>query len=118
MQPTHVYEIRPRKRHRGVDLISDVLPYGGLWYADPSAVSNAIGYAEYRSRSHDAVIRVYDEASNVIETPVRANHETLSGLILLVLAFDDAISPLISLRMCWRRARVCGWVLCRARLHN
>jgi len=29
----HVYEIRPRKDHRGVDLISDVLPYGRLWYA-------------------------------------------------------------------------------------
>ena len=23
MQPTHVYEVRPRKGHRGVDLISD-----------------------------------------------------------------------------------------------
>jgi hypothetical protein len=29
----------------------------------PSA--NAIGYAEHRSRSHDAVIRVYDSAGNV-----------------------------------------------------
>ena len=27
-----------------------------------------IGYAEHRSRSHDAVIRVYDVAGNVIET--------------------------------------------------
>jgi len=31
-------------------------------------VSNAIGYAEHRSRSHDAVIRVYDAAGNLIET--------------------------------------------------
>ena len=31
-------------------------------------VSNAICYAKHRSRSHDAVIRVYDEAGNVIET--------------------------------------------------
>jgi hypothetical protein len=29
---------------------------------------NAIGYAKFRSRSHDAVIRVYDEAGEVIET--------------------------------------------------
>jgi hypothetical protein len=29
---------------------------------------NAIGYVVYRSRSHDAVIRVYDAAGNVIET--------------------------------------------------
>jgi len=28
----------------------------------------AIGYAKFYSRSHDAVIRVYDEAGNVIET--------------------------------------------------
>ena len=58
----HVYEVRPRKDHRGVDLISDALPFGRLWYAEPNAVSNAIGYAKFRSRSHDAVIRVYDEA--------------------------------------------------------
>jgi hypothetical protein len=29
----HVYEVRPRKDHRGVDLIFDVLPFGRLWYA-------------------------------------------------------------------------------------
>jgi hypothetical protein len=45
-----------------------VLPFGGLWYGEPNAISNAIGYAKFRSRSHDAVIRVYDEADNVIET--------------------------------------------------
>ena len=60
----HIYEVRPRKDHRGVDLISDVLPFGRLWYGEP----NAIGFAKHRSRSHDAVIRVYDEAGNVIET--------------------------------------------------
>jgi len=64
----HAYEIRPRKDHRGVDLISDALPFGRLWYGDPNAVSNAIGYAEHRSRSHRAVIQVYDDAGNVIET--------------------------------------------------
>jgi hypothetical protein len=44
--------------HRGVDLISDALPFGRLWYSEPNAISNAIGYAKFRSRSHDAVIRV------------------------------------------------------------
>ncbi len=34
----------------------------------PNAVSNAIDYAKFRSRSHRAVIRVFDEAGNVIET--------------------------------------------------
>jgi hypothetical protein len=37
-------------------------------YGEPDAVSKAIGYAKFRSRSHRAVIRVYDEAANVIET--------------------------------------------------
>jgi hypothetical protein len=44
----HAYEIRPRKDHRGVDLISDVLPFGRLWYGE----RNAIRYAQHRSRSH------------------------------------------------------------------
>ncbi|MGH7981953.1 MAG: hypothetical protein ACREFF_02260 [Candidatus Udaeobacter sp.] len=64
----HAYEVRPRKDHRGVDLVSDALPFGGLWYGEPNAVSNAIGYAVHRSRSHDAVIHVYEAAGNVIET--------------------------------------------------
>jgi hypothetical protein len=62
---TQIYEVRPRSDKRGVDLISDVLPFGKLWYME---VSDAIGYVEHRSRSHRAVIRVYDEAGNVIET--------------------------------------------------
>jgi hypothetical protein len=54
----HVYEIRPRKDHRGADLISDALPFGRLWYGEPNAISSAIDYAKFRSRSHNAVIRV------------------------------------------------------------
>ena len=60
----HVYEVRPRRDKRGVDLISDLLPYGRLWYVE---VSDAIEYAKHRSRSHDVVIHVCDDASNVIE---------------------------------------------------
>jgi hypothetical protein len=44
----HVYEIRPRSDKRGVDLISDALPFGKLWFGDPNAASNAIGYAKFR----------------------------------------------------------------------
>jgi len=62
------YEIRLRRNHRGVAPISDALPFRRLWYGEPNAVANAIGYAKHRSRSHHAVIRVYDEAGNVIET--------------------------------------------------
>ena len=60
--------MRTRNDHRGADLISDALSFGRLCYAEPNAVANAIGYAEHRSRSPDAVIRVYDDAGNVIET--------------------------------------------------
>ena len=63
----HVYEVRPRKDKHGVDLISDALPFGRLWHAEPNAIHNAISYAKFCSRSHDAVIRVYDEAGTVIE---------------------------------------------------
>jgi hypothetical protein len=57
MQSTmHVYEVRPRKDHRGADLISDALPFRRLWYTKPD---HAIGYAKFFSRSHDVVIRVY-----------------------------------------------------------
>jgi hypothetical protein len=46
-QSVPVYEVRPRKDHRGVDLISDVLPFGRLWYTE---ISNAIGYAMHSGR--------------------------------------------------------------------
>jgi hypothetical protein len=36
--------------------------------ASRTRIENAIGYAQFYSRSHDAVIRVYDAAGNVIET--------------------------------------------------
>ena len=36
-------------------------PLRRLWYGEPDAITNAIGYAKFRSRSHGAVIRVYDE---------------------------------------------------------
>ena len=64
LRSQHVYEVRPRRDKRGVDLISDALPFGRLWFGDANAVANAIGYAEHYSRPHDAVIRVYDAARN------------------------------------------------------
>jgi len=39
-----------------------------VWYGEPDAVANTINYAKFFSRSHRGVIRVYDEAGNVIET--------------------------------------------------
>ena len=57
--------MRPRNDKRGVNLISDALPFGRLWYDTPD---HAIGYAMHYSCAHHAVIRVYDDAGNVIET--------------------------------------------------
>jgi len=64
MQPPNLYEVHPRRDHRGVDLISDALPFGRLWY-DRS--DHAVGCAMHRSRSHDAMIRVYDDAFKMAE---------------------------------------------------
>jgi hypothetical protein len=41
---THVHEVRPRKDKRGFDLISDVLPFGRLWYTKPD---DAVDYAKF-----------------------------------------------------------------------
>jgi len=70
----HVHDLHKR----GADLIPNALPFGRLWYGEPNAVSNPIGYAKFWSRSDKAVIRVYDEAGNVIET-----HEHTSPFSLL-----------------------------------
>jgi hypothetical protein len=54
----HVYEVRPR-----------CAAVRWVVVCRANATSNAIGFAKFFSRSHDAVIRVYDEAGNVIGTP-------------------------------------------------
>jgi hypothetical protein len=68
-----VYEVCPRQDKRGVDLISEALPFGRLWYGGPNAASNAVDYAKFYSRSRDAVIRVCDAAGNLIETHEHAD---------------------------------------------
>ena len=85
---TREYEIQLRKHHRGVDLFSDVLPFGHLWHGEPKAVSNAIAYARHRSRSRDAVIRVYDAAGDVIETHEHAG-DFKDPLTITVCGFRD-----------------------------
>ena len=43
LSPTtpHVYEVRPRKDRRGVDLVSDALPFGGASNDEPRLVGIA-----------------------------------------------------------------------------
>jgi len=87
----HSYEIRPRADKHGFDLISDALSYGPLWYRGPNAITDAIGFAKFYSRSHNAVIRVYDASGNVIQT-ARAQGR------FLVLTFSSRTSFLAFLR--------------------
>jgi hypothetical protein len=65
----------PRKDKRGFDLISDALPFGRLWYGELDAIRHG---AKFHSRSHRAVIRVYDAPGNVIQThePPSASSES------------------------------------------
>ena len=65
---TDVYEIRPRADKDGVDLVSDTLPYSPMWYRGPKAITDAMDHAKFFSRSHDAVVRIYDQAGTVIDT--------------------------------------------------
>ena len=60
----HVYEVSLRKDKRGVDLVSEVLPFGRLWCGEPNAIGNAGAFAQFYVRCHDAVIRLYDGAAN------------------------------------------------------
>jgi len=84
-----VYDVRPRKDHRGVELISDALPFGRLWYGEPGAINNAVDYAEFRSRSHNALIRVCDDSRNVIIPKTRPpvpKHATRYGVPFTLIA--------------------------------
>ena len=62
------YEIRPRKDRRGVNLISDKLPYGVLWFGEPNAVEHAASYAEFNAGSEAVVISIFDESGVIVET--------------------------------------------------
>ena len=56
-----------------VDLISDALPFGRLWVRRAKCNRECNRVREVsRARSHDAVIRVYDDAGNLIETQEHA----------------------------------------------
>ena len=58
----HVYEIRPRKDGRGLDLISERLPLGVLWFEGADAIGDAFNYARAFSYPHPAIIRVLNES--------------------------------------------------------
>ncbi len=70
------YEIRPRKDRRGVNLISEKLPYGVLWYGEPNAVEHAASYAQFNAASEAAVISIFDESGVIVDT---RNHTPAEG---------------------------------------
>jgi hypothetical protein len=82
------YEIRPRKDRDGFDLISDRLRYGPIWFAGSDAVRCAVAYAKYRSPSHRAVIRVFNEG------PVRISPHALRACVAAVVETVDAMLTL------------------------
>ena len=53
----HVHEIRPRKDKRGVDLISDVLPFGGLWCGLGSGLNEFIACIPASEAKWEATVR-------------------------------------------------------------
>ena len=58
-----------KRRERGLSYPTpDPDLFDGVESRTNSPSVNIIGYAKFYSRSHDAVIRVFDEAGNVIDT--------------------------------------------------
>jgi hypothetical protein len=85
----HLYEIRPRKDRRGIDLIGERLPLGVLCFEGPDAIEDAVNYARSFSYSHPAIIRVFDESG------------TLAVTLELAHDFSPAVNiPARPLRLC------------------
>src|SRR5678815_3011329 len=64
----HLYEVRPRKDRRGIDLIGERLPLGVLWFEGPDAIEDAVNYARSFSHPHPAIVRVLDESGTLAVT--------------------------------------------------
>jgi hypothetical protein len=62
------YEIRPRKDRRGIDLISERLPLGVLWFEGADAIEDAVNYAKRFSYPHAAIIRVLNASGTLTMT--------------------------------------------------
>ncbi len=75
----HVYKVRPRKDHRGFDLISDVLPFGRLWYGEPNAISNAIGYGKLAALPTKVIATATEYACDQIVSFIPATDAPLAN---------------------------------------
>ena len=61
-QEKHADEIRPRRDHRGANLISDALPFGRLWYGEPTRSATRIGDLRLR---RPGTRRLFDLVENI-----------------------------------------------------
>jgi hypothetical protein len=84
---------------------------------EPNAASNAVGYAKFYSRSHDAVIRVYDEAGNVIETHEHAGDFKVWYRPVRIGGLERTI-PLPKSRIIRHDSRMLGYVAINCCLHH
>jgi len=91
------YEMRQHKDKRGFDLISDALPFGRLVVRRTGRSHNAVGDAQFRSRLYHAVIRVYDEAGNVIETHELPAYRIQSACCGRALCYKNAATALYAM---------------------
>ena len=60
-----------------------------MWYGERNAISNAIDYTKFFSRSHDAMIRVCNEAGDVIETQEHNGSRELAREVPLIAPRPD-----------------------------
>jgi len=100
----HTYEVRLRKDKRSVDLISDALPFGRLWYTGPNAVNNAIDYARFCSRSKECVIRIFDHAGNLVSEDRHKSDFTEPGYRLKFLSRKNSLASSLPSQAEWRAA--------------
>jgi len=75
----HVYEVRPRKDDRGVDLTSDALPFGRLCYGQPDAVANLLLEI---ARFYCALTSMWKTPSHLIPLSNKRNFLEVPGDIL------------------------------------
>jgi hypothetical protein len=68
----HIYQVRPPKDKHGVHFISDVLPFGWLWYGESDAITNAIGYAKFTA-AHETLSVVAMRVRDKDRSPVGIN---------------------------------------------
>jgi hypothetical protein len=70
-----------------------------MWYRGPRAITDAIDHAKFFSRSHDAVVRIYDQAGNVIETHEQAGDFKEWWNFFFIL---PGVCSLVTFRRCWK----------------